>query len=69
MILKDFNSTFNIDFIVDSFYTRKLQMAMSSLDMKQYVNSPMRVMKDSQTIIDLFFANNKVPVQVIHELK
>lgn len=37
--------------------------------MKQYVNKTTRVTKDSQTIIDLLFANNKVQLQVIHEPK
>jgi len=31
---------FNIDFMTDSFYTRKLQMSMSSIGMKQYVDEP-----------------------------
>jgi len=65
MVLGDFN----INFIVDSFYTKKLKNLMLSLGMKQYVNKPARVTKDSQTIIDLLFANNKVKLQVIHELK
>jgi len=37
--------------------------------MKQYVNEPTRITKDSQTIIDLIFANNNKIVQVIHEPK
>jgi len=37
--------------------------------MKQYVIKPTRVTKDSQTIIDLLFVNNKVQLQVIHEPK
>jgi len=28
-----------------------------------------RITKDNQTIIDLVFANNKIEVQIIHELK
>jgi len=65
MVLRDFN----IDFMVDSFYTKKLQSLMLSLGMKQYVNKPTRITKDSQTIIDLLFANNKVQLQIIHEPK
>lgn len=53
---------FNIDFMIDSFYTRKLQTTMQSLGMKQYVNRPTIITKDSQTIIELFFANNRVQV-------
>src|SRR5580765_9064136 len=53
---------FNIDIMLDSFYTRKLQTTMLSLGMKQYVNKPTRITKDSKT-------NNKIEVQVIHEPK
>lgn len=60
---------FNIDFMINSFYTKKLQTTMHSLGMKQYVNSPTRITKDSQTIIDLLFANKEVHIQVIHEPK
>jgi len=42
---------------------------MLSLDMKRYINEPTRITKDSQTIIDLIFANNNKIVQVIHEPK
>jgi len=54
--------------MIDSFYTKK-QTAMLSLGMKQYVNGLTRITKNSQTIIDLVFANNKIEVQVIHEPK
>ncbi|KAM0727862.1 hypothetical protein ACS0PU_005331 [Formica fusca] len=60
---------FNIDIMLDSFYTRKLQTTMLSLGMKQYVNKPTRITKDSKTIIDLIFANNKIEMQVMHEPK
>ncbi|KAM0730334.1 hypothetical protein ACS0PU_002663 [Formica fusca] len=60
---------FNIDIMLDSFYTRKLQTTMLSLGMKQYVNQPMRITKDSKTIIDLIFTNNKIEMQVTHEPK
>ena len=60
---------FNIDFSIDSFYSKKLQTIMLNLGMKQYVNKPTRVTKDSKTIIDLIFANNQVDVQVMHEPK
>jgi len=60
---------FNLDLRMDSFYAKKLQTTMSSLGMKQYVNEPTRITKDSQTIIDLFFVNNNKTVQVIHEPK
>jgi len=38
---------FNIDFMMDSFYAKKLQTTMVSLVIKQYVNEPMRITKDS----------------------
>jgi len=49
MIIGDFN----IDLMMDSFYAKKLQMTMLSLDIKQYVNEPMRITKDSLIIIGL----------------
>ncbi|KYN00041.1 hypothetical protein ALC62_09196 [Cyphomyrmex costatus] len=60
---------FNIDFMIDSFYMKKLQIIMQSLGMKQYVYEPTRITKDSRTIIDLIFANKEVKVQVQHEPK
>jgi len=42
---------------------------MLSLGMKQFINGPIRITKDNQTIIDLVFANNKIVVQIIHEPK
>ncbi|EFN87244.1 hypothetical protein EAI_13391, partial [Harpegnathos saltator] len=44
---------FNIDMMVDSFYARKLRTTLLSLRMKQFVDKPTRITKDSQTIIDL----------------
>lgn len=38
----------------------KLQIKMSELNMKQYVNSPTRITTDSQTMIDLVFTNNEI---------
>jgi len=49
---------FNLGLMMDSFYVKKLQTTMLSLGMKQYVNEPTRITKDSQTIIDLIFVNN-----------
>ncbi|XP_024874869.1 uncharacterized protein LOC112456507, partial [Temnothorax curvispinosus] len=54
---------FNIDVSVESFYTRKLLTAMQNLGMKQYVDSPTRSTKDSQTIIDLIFSNKILKTQ------
>lgn len=43
MIMGDFN----IDFIRDSFYTRKLRSIMLSLGMKQFVEEPTRITNDN----------------------
>jgi len=37
--------------------------------MKQYVNGLTRITKDSQIVIDLGFANNKIELLIIHEPK
>lgn len=50
---------FNIDLMIDSFYNRKLQTSMLSLGMKQHVNKPTKITKDSQTIIDLLIIKPK----------
>jgi len=36
---------FNIDFNVNSYYTKKLQTTMNSMGMKQHVNKPTRITK------------------------
>lgn len=60
---------FNIDIMKDSFYKEKLLTEMRSLGMNQYVNDMTRVMRDSQTTIDLVFANMRVQLRVEHEPK
>lgn len=55
---------FNIDLMKDSFDAKKLTTEMSYLDMKQYIDKPTQVMKDSKTLIDLVFANSKVNCKV-----
>lgn len=59
----------NIYFMMDSFYARKLQTTMSSVGMKQYVDKPTRITKNSRTIIDLISADKKLDVQIIYEPK
>lgn len=54
----------NIDVMKDSFYAKKLTMEMSYLGMKQYIDKPTRVTKDSKTLIDLVFANRMVNCKV-----
>jgi len=56
-------------FYENLFYTKKLQTTMLSLGMKQYVDRPTRITKDSRTMIDLVFANKKLRVQVTMSLK
>ncbi|EZA47066.1 hypothetical protein X777_16833, partial [Ooceraea biroi] len=60
---------FNINILEDSFYTKKIHTIMLGLDIKQYVDKPTRVTKDSQAIIDLIFANRKINIQVCEEPK
>lgn len=60
---------FNIDIVEDTFYAMKLKTTMQGLGMKQYVNSPTRTTKYSQTTIDLIFANSNVKVQVCNKPK
>ncbi|XP_025156900.1 uncharacterized protein LOC112589101 [Harpegnathos saltator] len=55
---------FNINVMGNSFYAKKIQTIIRGLGMKQYVNKPTRITKDSQTIIDLVLANGEVKVQV-----
>lgn len=65
MILGDFN----IDMKTDTYYKKKLLTGMASLGMKQYVEEPTRITKDSRSTIDLLFANKNVQLQVAHEPK
>ncbi|XP_011699463.1 PREDICTED: uncharacterized protein LOC105456838, partial [Wasmannia auropunctata] len=65
MLLGDFN----IDLLADTFYARKLISEMSSLGLKQYVDRPTRVTSNSQTLIDLVFANIKIKCKVYDKPK
>lgn len=58
---------FNIDCMTDSFYTKKLLTIMNSMGMKQYVNEPTRITKESRSIIDLVFSNKKIETSVMSE--
>ncbi|XP_076300562.1 uncharacterized protein LOC143218884 [Lasioglossum baleicum] len=60
---------FNIDCKTDSYYTNKLLTTMQSLGMKQHVDKPTRVTKNSETIIDLVFTNKEINVVVSYEPK
>lgn len=54
----------NINLMSDSFYAKKLKSEMSCLDMKQYVDKPTRIMKDSKTLIAVVFANIDINCKV-----
>jgi len=60
---------FNIDFMIDSFYKRKLQDLMHNIDIQQYVKRPMRITESSRSLIDLIFSNKEVEVNVLNEPK
>jgi len=62
------NKYFNIDFMIDSFYVKKLQITILNMDMKQYVDKR-ELLKHSRTIIDLIFSNKKLKVHVIYKPK
>jgi len=65
IVIEDFNS----DFMLDLFYTRKLQTILLSMRMKQYVEKSTRITKDSRSVINLIFSNKKLKVSIIHEPK
>jgi len=60
---------FNIYLMVNSFYIKELQTIMNHMGMKQYVNKPTRITKQSRSIIDLIFSNKEIEVSVMHESK
>ncbi|XP_011693469.1 PREDICTED: uncharacterized protein LOC105453325 [Wasmannia auropunctata] len=60
---------FNINFKNDSINMKKLKTIMLNVGMKQYVNRSTRITKQTETMIDLVFANKEVEVQVDHESK
>lgn len=60
---------YNIDLMSESFYARKLRMEMACLRMKQYIDRPTRITKNSKTIIDLVFVNKKVNCIIHHKPK
>lgn len=55
---------FNIDLMTEMFYAKKIISEMLCMGMKQYVDKPTRITKNSQTLIDLVFANTKVSCNV-----
>lgn len=59
-------NNFNIDLHIDLYYANKLVTEMQYLRMRQYIRKPTRVMKNSRTLIDLVFSNDKIESKVIH---
>lgn len=57
---------FNIDMRSGGFYAQKLVKELSALGIKQFVNDATRITKNSQTVIDLVFSNNRQNVRVQH---
>jgi len=58
---------FNIDMKVKNYNQNKLMRIMYSIDLKQLVNEPTRIVNTLETIIDLIFTNEEVDVVVKHE--
>jgi len=58
---------FNIDFMVNFFYSKKLQTIMNSMGMKRYVNKPRRITKESRSMKDLIFSNKEIEMNMIHK--
>jgi len=58
---------FNIDLMVNSFYAKKLQTTMNSMEMKQHVNKPTKITKQSRSILDLVFSNKEIEVSVMYD--
>lgn len=56
---------FNIDVSRENHYSKRLLRNMKSMGLKQYVQEPTRVTKESKTIIDLVFSNFYVKTDVL----
>jgi len=60
---------FNIDLKRDNYIQRKLINNMYSVGLKQLVNDVTRIVRTSETKIDLVFSNKEIEVEVRHEPK
>lgn len=60
---------FNIDMKVNNYIQGKLIRVMNSVGLKQLVREPTRIVNTSATIIDLFFSNMDMEVEICHEPK
>lgn len=60
---------FNIDMTVNNYMKNRLVTVMNSLGLRQLVKEATRIVKNSETLIDLVFANVEMEVDVWHEPK
>ena len=60
---------FNIDMKLNNYTQGRLIRGMHSVGLKQLVKEPTRIVRTSETIIDLVFSNDEVEVDVWHEPK
>jgi len=60
---------FNIDFVVDSFYERKLQDLMHTFGIQQYVKRLTRFLESNRSSIDMIFSNREIKINILHEIK
>jgi len=58
---------FNIDLKIDNYIQKRLINNMYSVGLKQLVNDFTRIVRMSETIIDLVFSNDDIEVEVRHE--
>ena len=58
---------FNIDLKIDNYIQRRLINNMYSIGLKQLVNDFIRIVRTSETIIDLVFFNDDIEVEVRHD--
>lgn len=57
---------FNINLMKNEFYSEKMKSVLKSLGMKQFINEPTRITKNSKTLIDYVISNRyKMKVKVL----
>lgn len=60
---------FNIDMNVNNYIKNRLIRVMNSVGLRQLVKEATRIVQNSETLIDLVFANVKMEIDVWHEPK
>lgn len=55
---------FNIDILVENYYSKKVKKVMEKIGMKQYIKDSTRITDKSKTLIDLVFANTEIDAKV-----